>query len=276
MLDKLNPFIRYSRLQQMRRSRTGRRIAIDHRLFYTRTGGIYVYCEREYHLPAGSAIYIPAVTPYEIRAEEDASDAMVFDFDLTSDFSVYRDSLHTEELANFDGSLPFSEQLLPGFEKPLYFADAKAAEGMLTRVTELFSDGETPYWREMASAYMKSALLAMLSGSSAAKSPAVRMACEFIRNNYAGEITCDEVARTVGYHPNHLNRLFRQQMDVGLREYIISYRIKEAKKLLTDPSISIADAACACGFSDASYFSQCFRRHVGMTPREFRQISLLP
>ena len=276
MLDRLNPFIRYARLQGMPRYRVGKCIAVDHRLFYTMAGDTMVYLDREYRLSPGSAIFVPALTPYEIHAAEEVSSVMVFDFDLTSDFCMYRDSLHTEELAFFDGTPPFHEEPLPGFEAPLFTEDAKAAEGMLTRVGELFAGGEVPYWRESASACMKSALLLMLSGNSQVKSPAVRMACDYIRANFSRELTNEEVARAVGYHPNHLHRLFRQHLGMGLREYIISYRIREAKKLLLEPGISIIDAAVSCGFCDASYFSQCFRRHVGKTPREYRRMSMLP
>ena len=135
---------------------------------------------------------------------------------------------------------------------------------------------EPMLWRELASAYFKAALLTMLTEKSAVLPHAVRIACDYIRERYAGELTCADAARAAGYHPNHLNRLFRRHLGMGVREYIIAYRIREAKKLLVDPGVSIVEAALACGFCDASYFSQCFRAHTGMTPREFRRTGMLP
>ena len=276
MLDRLNPFLRYARVQYVRVSGSRRCIAVDHRLFYAKQHGLTVIADVEYHIPEGGAIYLPARTPYTLASDTRISQAAVFDFDLTADHSSIRESLHTAELSRWDGSALFCEEPLEEFSQIIVFSDAKRAEGMLLRTTELFAAEEPMLWRELASAYFKAALLTMLTENSAVLPPAVRIACDYIREHFAGELTCSDAAKAAGYHPNHLNRLFRLHLGMGVREYIIAFRIREAKKLLVDPGVSIVETALACGFCDASYFSQCFRKYTGMTPREFRRTGMLP
>lgn len=57
-------------------------------------------------------------------------------------------------------------------------------------------------------------------------------------------------------------------------ELITEIRLNEATKLLRNPNIRINEVAFSCGFSDSNYFSKVFKKHLGMTPREYaRKIS---
>jgi two-component system response regulator YesN len=55
-----------------------------------------------------------------------------------------------------------------------------------------------------------------------------------------------------------------------LRQYIITYRLKLAKRLLELTEKSVSDIAEECGFTDASYFTKTFRTAFGMTPKDYR------
>jgi len=47
-------------------------------------------------------------------------------------------------------------------------------------------------------------------------------------------------------------------------------RMKKAKELLMNPSLKIIDIADQLGYNDAYYFSHCFKKNVGIPPKEFR------
>ncbi|MBE6612353.1 MAG: helix-turn-helix domain-containing protein [Ruminococcaceae bacterium] len=275
MLDRLNPFVRYARRQIVRGSDEAC-ITLDHRLFYCQMGEFTLTAEDSFTLTPGCAVYLPAATPYRIHSAKNRTVALVYNFDLTPDFSHHRESLHTIPLSRFDGNYPFRETPLAGFESPVFSADARQSEGFLLRGAELFTDTDTPHWRELTSAYLKSALLLMLTDAPSAVSPIVKRACDYVRKNFDRELTNEKLARMMGYHPNYLHRLFKKEFGMGLREYIVSVRIREAKRMLAEQDIPISDIALSCGFGDVSYFSQCFRRHAGMTPSEFRRLGLLP
>ncbi|MCR1863275.1 helix-turn-helix domain-containing protein [Limosilactobacillus reuteri] len=54
-------------------------------------------------------------------------------------------------------------------------------------------------------------------------------------------------------------------------EYLLNYRVEQAKKLLRHSELSITDIALRAGFSTSAYFSKIFKERVGMTLREYRQ-----
>ena len=64
--------------------------------------------------------------------------------------------------------------------------------------------------------------------------------------------------------------MFKKNANTTPTEYIISIRLSNAKKLLVESNLTVAQIAELCGFNDASYFSYYFRRRFGMKPSEYR------
>jgi AraC-like DNA-binding protein len=77
------------------------------------------------------------------------------------------------------------------------------------------------------------------------------------------------VADTMLTSPRTLQRRLR---DAGLTyaRLIAETRHEAAKKLLADPTRTIADVARALGYSDPAHFTRAFRRWTGSTPRRYR------
>ncbi len=65
-------------------------------------------------------------------------------------------------------------------------------------------------------------------------------------------------------------RSFRKNLNQSPIEYLISYRLNEAKKLLRSSELPITEICYECGFSDSSYFGKAFRKAYGLSPREYR------
>ena len=98
----------------------------------------------------------------------------------------------------------------------------------------------------------------------------VAQAIELITSRYIGGITIEEAAEKLCISPSYLSRLFKQETGYTFVDYLTYYRIKKAVELLKDPAVKIYEVADLVGYSDARYFSQTFRRLMGVTPREFR------
>lgn len=78
-----------------------------------------------------------------------------------------------------------------------------------------------------------------------------------------------KVARTAGYHPDHLTRKLKREAGLGLRALRDRLRLEAAQTALrTAPTI--AEAATRCGFDDPNYFTRWFRQQTGQTPSAFR------
>ncbi|MEL6256927.1 MAG: helix-turn-helix transcriptional regulator, partial [Bacteroidota bacterium] len=56
----------------------------------------------------------------------------------------------------------------------------------------------------------------------------------------------------------------------GVHDYIIDYRIKEARKLLEDKDLSIKEIAYRTGFTSPSYFSTIFKSKMNVSPTNYR------
>lgn len=71
--------------------------------------------------------------------------------------------------------------------------------------------------------------------------------------------------------PNHLNALSKQVTGKPAGELIRDRIILEAKRLLVNAGMSIAELATELGFEDNSYFTKFFRKYTGQTPESFRK-----
>ena len=66
-----------------------------------------------------------------------------------------------------------------------------------------------------------------------------------------------------------ISKLFKNSMNMNLREYINQLRIEEAKRLLLSTSMSVSEIASNVGYYNISYFSTVFRKLCGVSPIEW-------
>lgn len=88
---------------------------------------------------------------------------------------------------------------------------------------------------------------------------------DYLRSNFAENVSLSELASLTGLSPYHLLRVFRNQTGIPPHEYQIQMRVIQAGRLLRK-GYSISDAAHETGFFDQSHFSRNFKRITGMTP----------
>ncbi len=77
-----------------------------------------------------------------------------------------------------------------------------------------------------------------------------------------------ELAESVGLSIRQLERLFRNNLDSTPKHYYLELRLRLARQLLLQTSMSVLGVALACGFVSASHFSKCYREFFEKTPRE--------
>ena len=99
----------------------------------------------------------------------------------------------------------------------------------------------------------------------------VRVAKAYIEANQNRAIYGDDVARECCLSLKHLNRIFKEEMDCSVSEYIAQTRIGYAKKLLLHGERSIKEIAYLMGFDTESSFVSFFKRHCGTAPGEYRK-----
>jgi AraC family transcriptional regulator len=89
---------------------------------------------------------------------------------------------------------------------------------------------------------------------------------------FAEKLSLDDIANNVGVHPVHLAREFRRCFGCTVGEYLRQLRVESARRVLSDSSTPLKDIALNAGFFDQSHFCRTFRKHTGMTPKEYRRL----
>lgn len=102
----------------------------------------------------------------------------------------------------------------------------------------------------------------------------VQKGIEFISANYSYPITVEDIAAYVGLSRSHLFRSFEAVMGISPKEYLTDFRIKQSCYLLEHSNLSITAIANSIGFENSLYFSKAFHKQKGMSPKEYRKITL--
>jgi len=105
--------------------------------------------------------------------------------------------------------------------------------------------------------------------------PTVRLnrVLDFMRGNCAKEMRLWELAQLAGMSPHYFCELFKKSTGLSPHQYSLRCRIDRAKMFLRSAQFTISQIAKATGFADQSHFTKVFRRIVGVTPTQFRQMS---
>lgn len=98
----------------------------------------------------------------------------------------------------------------------------------------------------------------------------IEVALHFIDTHFHEDLSLEKVASIVFLNPIYFSQLFKQKTGQGYKEYVISLRMEQAKKLLSNPDLKLADIAERIGYQDVRHFTQVFRKKFEMTPTEYR------
>ena len=90
-------------------------------------------------------------------------------------------------------------------------------------------------------------------------------------------LTLPDLARRLSLSTHHLSQVLNDTLGSSFFDYINSYRVEEAKRLLAEEEVrhySIAAIGFEAGFNSLSAFNSVFKKMTGMTPSRFRQSSV--
>lgn len=92
----------------------------------------------------------------------------------------------------------------------------------------------------------------------------------YIHEHYREPISVERLAESVYISKRVCFRLFQENLHMSPVEYIRSYRMQQACRMLTNEEKTITVIAQECGFGTSSYFARLFRREMGCTPEQYR------
>ena len=267
---RLNPVIRSVSLYE-KINRTDECVGYDSRVIYIVSGELtaVVGGEKLGHLSPGNLLYIPAGVSYKLKSKYLRAVVVTFDPYDTKPEPI--DRLSPVAVDSYDESLCHKDGVEGALASHILLPDMEAERDLFIRMSNIFTSAEGHY-RAQISAMFKLVLLKIIETSDENALPA-RMVEEldnYIRENVSDEISNTEIGAIFGYHPFYVSRMLKERKGMTLRQYIIAYRLKNAKRLLELSDKSAAEIAEECGFTDASYFAKTFKAAFGMTPKEYR------
>ncbi|MDD6328635.1 MAG: response regulator [Lachnospiraceae bacterium] len=102
----------------------------------------------------------------------------------------------------------------------------------------------------------------------------IENALEYIRENYNKDISLVDVARKVDISPYYFSKVFKDETGHNFIEYLTNLRIEKAKELLLLSELSMKEIGVMVGYADPNYFSRSFKKHVGVTPTEYKESNI--
>jgi transcriptional regulator GlxA family with amidase domain len=94
---------------------------------------------------------------------------------------------------------------------------------------------------------------------------------EYVAENISKEISVSSLAELFGYTEAHFCRKFKAAMGISPMIYLKIHRLDTACKYIRSSDASISDIALICGFTDANYFSRCFKERYELSPMKYRK-----
>lgn len=95
---------------------------------------------------------------------------------------------------------------------------------------------------------------------------------DYIDANIHNDIDFHSLSKNYHYSYDRFRHIFRKHFGTSLHAYLTNQRIEHAKHLLKGSAFSLTDIAYHCGFNSSSQFSNIFKKHTGLTPKEYRQM----
>ncbi|MFB5663399.1 helix-turn-helix domain-containing protein [Alteribacillus sp. HJP-4] len=94
---------------------------------------------------------------------------------------------------------------------------------------------------------------------------------EDIQQNFMEDISLDSCADSVGTTPHTLSKAFKKIIGINFIDYLTTIRMDKAKELLLQSTLKVNEISEAVGYRH-SYFNRIFKKHVGVTPGQYRKM----
>lgn len=276
LLHSIQPFVRHVRHFTISDNTPSARKDVktrDNRLFFVTGGDGEISVEgKATSLTRDTLVLIRAGKSYRITPQPKVS-VIVVNFDFTDNFSSIKQSFHPFS-ADFPGVLEnVSFEDTPLLVSHLVLRSCPEFNERIRALTNDFSSNAE--WREaFLSASLKAIVIdAVKTASDTAekiRSPLVKNIVCYMREHYSERVENETLAEHFHFTSVYLNRIFKSEMGVSLRQYLISLRVDIAKELLSFGEYSPYEVALSVGFEDYPHFSKTFKRLTGKTPKEYQ------
>lgn len=147
-------------------------------------------------------------------------------------------------------------------------------------IDDIFGKGFHPYSvinnentysskREFICDCYKKAIHYQLEHQDTKSSQIAKQARSYIEMNYGNpELSIEDLSRELLVNQTYLRRMFKDEFQMTISDYITKYRMEKAKELIKKGNIKLSYISYEVGYNDSSYFSKCFKKYFGYLPSD--------
>ena len=93
----------------------------------------------------------------------------------------------------------------------------------------------------------------------------------YIKENYASDLSLDTLAEIFGYSPTYLSRMFQKYAGINYKSYLQGIRVEQAFQELANTEHTISETAMNNGFPNSRALAKAFQKRYGILPSEYRK-----
>lgn len=241
---------------------------------------IHVVGDRKVPASRGDLFIINYDTPHAFFKNEESGDSFVaYDLLFTPDF-FDRALIHNLRFESIHSSFLFYS-LFPGQQLG---PDVHISGSSYNTFGELFHKiylefvGREDGYISIIRAYVIELIIKMFRKMNSApksdtanrQSQVVETTLNYLKENYQKQLSLEDLAAQVFLSKDYFARLFRETTGMPIIALLQKIRVEEACKMLSGTHEKVSQIAALCGFHDLKNFYNAFKKHTGMTPRQYR------
>lgn len=221
----------------------------DFMFLYTVTGeGICKIGDEALELKSGALLFVPPGEPHDYFMKDSSWETVYITFNGNAMADFLKDKSVVCQIPESFDFLSRYERIYEYKQNPRYYKELSiAAYSLIVEIRELINN----------------------EASSERKSHIVEKAIKYMEKNK--DFSLAEMSRRVGVSEEHFCRIFKQYTGYRPIEYLNILKLQKAKRLLKEDGKSINDAAKEAGYESRSYFGMLFKKHIGVTPKEYKE-----
>lgn len=101
----------------------------------------------------------------------------------------------------------------------------------------------------------------------------VKATRQYLEKHYTDDISLEDMASQVNISPQYFSKLIKKTTGFNFIDWLSMLRVRKAKELLTDSSLTVKEVCFMVGYKDPNYFSRIFKKRIGITPSEYVKTS---
>jgi two-component system, response regulator YesN len=103
------------------------------------------------------------------------------------------------------------------------------------------------------------------------ESDIIKKSISYMNDNFKDKIDLKSISNYIHLNAQYFSRVFKKEVGISCIDYLNQLRINHSCKMLCSTAYPVYRIAIESGFTDASYFSRVFTRHLEDTPIEYRR-----